>query len=115
MKSVLHRTVRVFILLACVGSILGLGSETHGYTWYTYTNGQSVRCVFGGMSVRATPGGTFLGSRSFGDVGTITGGPQTAVYQGVTYIWYSVHWSTSPTDGWSIQDDLGLLASNGSD
>ena len=60
------------------------------------------------MNVRDQAAGTVIGSRNQYDQGVITGGPQVQALGGQNYTWYSVHWSSSPYDGWSDGALLGL-------
>jgi hypothetical protein len=63
------------------------------------------------LNVRPSAGSsTSLGTQSTGAQGTITGGPQTASFQGSSYVWWQVNWDSGP-DGWSVAGGLTQVVS----
>src|SRR5262249_19230943 len=63
------------------------------------------------VNVRATPGGTLVGTQAAGASGSAAGGPQVATYQGVSYVWWYVNWDNG-LKGWSIEPALTGLSTN---
>lgn len=58
--------------------------------------------------MRDAAGGNLLGSQNSGAQGTIVSGPVVQSFQGAIYTWYRVKWTTTPFDGWSIVNNLGV-------
>jgi hypothetical protein len=73
--------------------------------------GSRVQVVNGAMNVRATAGGTLLGTQPVGAFGRIVGGPQLAAISGsgstTKYTYWQIDYE-SGVDGWSGQDNLVL-------
>src|SRR6202040_3031490 len=69
--------------------------------------GSTVGATFD-VNVRQTASGTLLGVQAAGAVGTVTGGPQTAVFNGAQVIWWNIKFPSSPS-GWVGQDNLVVV------
>jgi hypothetical protein len=57
-------------------------------------------------NVRATAGGTVLGTQKAGATGTVTAGPVIASIPGGTFSWWNVTFSTGGVNGWIGEDSL---------
>ncbi|MGH8587161.1 MAG: hypothetical protein ACREWE_13615, partial [Gammaproteobacteria bacterium] len=66
--------------------------------------GTRVQVVNQTINVRASAGGTLLGTQLVGSLGTVLAGPTVMTPNGV--IWYQIDYD-SGVDGWSGQDNLG--------
>jgi hypothetical protein len=60
----------------------------------------------GPTNVRLTAGGTSLGTQATGILGTVVGGPISALLSAVTYWWWNVDFDNSTIDGWVAEDFL---------
>lgn len=67
-----------------------------------FSVGDRVRPIVNGLKVRSTAGGVEIGSVLTGDQGTVIGGPQKAILNGLYYRWWNITWDKG-LSGWSAQ------------
>lgn len=68
----------------------------------------NVRTISNGI---ANP--TSLGLHYSGQQGIVTAGPTNATLNEVPHVWYNVSWSTAPTSGWSAEEGLDKVLTDG--
>jgi fibronectin type 3 domain-containing protein len=76
----------------------------------SFASGNRVIMLSSGVTVRASPAGTALGTQTINQLGTIVDGPVTASLGGTLFNWYNVNWDAG-VDGWSAEDFIGLATS----
>lgn len=101
MKGLIRFLELSFLLLGLCNLLF---SQTAQYSVANYVQ------VIGSQNlvVRSSAGGTSVGAQAPGSQGKIIGGPTTASYGVVSYVWYNVDWQ-SGSDGWSVQNGMGLM------
>ncbi len=102
-KRFVSRVMALVLLVAC--SPVALAQITIGVTVEADNPG-------GNLMVRSTPGGASIGAVPHGTRGTVTAGPLQASYEGVSYTWWRVNWSSNGLHGWSIQPGLKVVTSS---
>ena len=67
-----------------------------------FSVGDRVQPTVNGLKVRSTAGGAEIGSLLTSDKGTVIGGPQKAILNGLYYRWWNITWDKG-LSGWSAQ------------
>jgi parallel beta-helix repeat protein len=67
-----------------------------------FSVGDRVQPTVNGLKVRSTAGGVEIGSVLTSDKGTVIGGPQNAILNGLYYRWWNIMWDKG-LSGWSAQ------------
>jgi hypothetical protein len=67
-----------------------------------FSVGDRVQPTVNGLKVRSTAGGVEIGSVSTSDKGTVIGGPQKVILNGLYYRWWNITWDKG-ISGWSAQ------------
>jgi hypothetical protein len=63
----------------------------------------------GTLNVRDAAAGNLLTTEYVGNKGFIIGGPVTATYQGISYVWWQVSWDNYLSGGWSIANTMQTI------